>query len=298
MAAFTSRPGSRRGQHAALVAVLVLTAATAGACRTTSATTPACVSTAGPATAASRPAAPPPTGLKVVEKGFTQVTNDHRDVLLGAVLENTSSLVAYRVPITFQVTDKAGRRIDHPINRKMMQEEIPVIMPGQRIGVGALATVIDDERTSQSVTAAGFTLEVGTPQWWPRQSRGHTFAEVTSHVDKVSRPSSGEPGLGLSFSTRSPYCDTLPRRGVAVLLRSSDGTLIGGILRPDGVRVADPLARVSCYPGTVGPEGFAMFTINGIPIPPAADLGRTEVYPYCDIAEPPVPSTPSTAPIN
>jgi hypothetical protein len=172
-------------------------------------------------------------------------------MVLGAVLQNTSSLVAYRIPVTIRVLDAAGRPIAHPISLRWLRQEIPVLMPGQRIGVAAVSDVIDDQRTGRPVAAAGFAIDLGTPQWWPREARGHTFAEVTARADGTTRRgSASEMYGGVSFTAHSPYCDPLLRRGVATLFRDSHGTLLGGSFAPDGVRAPDPASRQMCYRGT------------------------------------------------
>jgi hypothetical protein len=201
--------------------------------------------------------------------------------MLGAVLQNTSSLVAYRIPIA------------HPISLRWLRQEIPVLMPGQRIGVAAVSDVIDDQRTGRPVAAAGFAIDLGTPQWWPREARGHTFAEVTARAAGTLHGSTSDSGGEVSFTAHSPYCDPLLRRGVATLFRDSHGTLLGGSLAPNGVRVSDPALRQMCYTGTF----TGISELWGIPA--KTDDSRTEVHLYCDIAEPPVPTpSSSTAPIN
>jgi hypothetical protein len=97
----------------------------------------------------------------------------------------------------------------------------------------------------------------------------------------------------LSFTAHSPYCDPLLRRGVATLFRDSHGELLGGSFAADGLRLPDPARRQMCYTGTF----TGISELWGIPA--QADDSRTEIYPYCDIAEPPVPTpSSSTAPIN
>lgn len=65
--------------------------------------------TARPSIDASFAAPPAGTGLRVREKGFTVIGPPGRTVSLGAIVENTSTLVAYRTRITFRVHDTAGR---------------------------------------------------------------------------------------------------------------------------------------------------------------------------------------------
>ncbi|MDQ7803214.1 hypothetical protein Q5425_05700 [Amycolatopsis sp. A133] len=97
------------------------------------------------------------------------------------MLENTSTLAAYRIPVT------SGSRT----------VEIPVLTPGQRIGV-----VLDRP-------------VVGPVIWLAPESLGG-FTPVTADV---------VPG-GVRY--RSGNCRALTSRGAAVLFRAPDGRITGG----------------------------------------------------------------------
>ncbi|WP_410569958.1 hypothetical protein [Amycolatopsis sp. cmx-4-61] len=111
-----------------------------------------------------------------------------------AVLENTSTLAAYRIVVT------SGART----------VEVPVLTPGQRVGV-----VLDRPA-------------VGPVTWLPSESLGG-FTPVTADV---------VPG-GVRY--RSGNCRALTSRGAAVLFRAPDGRITGGEQLPP--------ASVSCAPG-------------------------------------------------
>ncbi|WP_233223944.1 hypothetical protein [Amycolatopsis sp. CA-128772] len=111
-----------------------------------------------------------------------------------AVLENTSTLAAYRIPVT------SGSRT----------VEVPVLTPGQRIGV-----VLDRP-------------EVGPVIWIAPEALGG-FIPVTADV---------VPG-GVRY--RSGNCRALTSRGAAVVFRAPDGRITGGAQLPS--------ADVSCAPG-------------------------------------------------
>ncbi|WP_410640121.1 hypothetical protein [Amycolatopsis sp. lyj-346] len=110
------------------------------------------------------------------------------------MLENTSALAAYRIPVT------SGSRT----------VEVPVLLPGRRIGV-----VLD-----QPVA--------GPVAWLPPESLGG-FTPVTADV---------VPG-GVRY--RSGNCRALTSRGAAVLFRAPDGRITGGEQLPP--------ANVWCAPG-------------------------------------------------
>lgn len=246
-----------------------------------------CLPTGGPRTATTEPVPAPTDAITIVEKGFTQ---DDWQVLLGGVLENTSSLVAYRLPVTFRVVDAAGNSIVEPDSLAGMRQEIPVLLPGQRIGVGAIAKVVSDENTFDWETAAGFDLTFGTAQWWPADGKNPAFAEVTTRLTPtdVEYPSPvSESPSELELTTYSPYCDPLVDRGRVFLFRDSDGTLLGGALYllPNGLyQTAPPSTRrwLQCDSGT-----SRAFPVNfGPNLDPAVDVSRTEAFVYCDFEEP------------
>ncbi|WP_372660040.1 hypothetical protein [Amycolatopsis kentuckyensis] len=111
-----------------------------------------------------------------------------------AVLENTGTLAAYRIPVT------SGTRT----------VEVPVLPPGQRVGV-----VLDRPL-------------VGAVTWLAPEALGG-FTPVTASV---------VPG-GIRY--HSANCRALTSRGAAVLHRDPTGRLTGGDRLPP--------ASVSCAPG-------------------------------------------------
>ncbi|WP_410610378.1 hypothetical protein [Amycolatopsis sp. lyj-109] len=111
-----------------------------------------------------------------------------------AVLENTSTLAAYRIPVT------SGSRT----------VEVPVLTPGQRVGV------VLDRPT------------LGPVVWIAPEALGG-FSPVTATV---------VPG-GVRY--RSGNCRALTGRGAAVLFRDPSGRITGGAQVPP--------ESVSCAPG-------------------------------------------------
>jgi hypothetical protein len=129
-------------------------------------------------------AAPGGGGVRVAEQGTGALT-----------LENTSTQVAYRIPVTL-----GAARVD-----------VPVLTPGQRIGV-----------------AGDGPVGLGPVTWLTPESLGG-FTPVTA---------TAVPG-GVRY--RSANCRALTSRGAAVIHRAADGAIIGGERLP--------AASVSCATG-------------------------------------------------
>ncbi|HET6710993.1 hypothetical protein [Amycolatopsis sp.] len=110
------------------------------------------------------------------------------------MLENTSTLAAYRIPVT------SGTRTT----------EVPVLLPGQRIGV-----VLDHPA-------------LGPVIWLAPEALGG-FSPVTATVVPA----------GVRY--HSGNCRALTSRGAAVLFRDAGGRIIGGEQLPP--------SSVSCAPG-------------------------------------------------
>lgn len=74
-----------------------------------------------------------PGGIEVVEQGFSQSPSGL--VSLGAILENTSTEVARRIPVRFRLFDAAHHELPE-LTTGELSVEIPLLLPGQRIGAG------------------------------------------------------------------------------------------------------------------------------------------------------------------
>lgn len=252
----------------------------------TPAPTPApCPATATKRTGVTGPAAAPSGGgLRVIEKGYTQIGDRGHRVSLGAIVENTSSLVAYRTRISFRVFDADHQLAVPPKGTFLL--EIPVILPGQRVGVGDTPYVREAPTGWRSVTVAGFDLDLGTPQWWPRDNDVHSFAPTSTHLRETARSSEGGESGSVGFTVDSAYCQQLISRGVATLFRNGFGVLVGG-----DVDLGHSYER--CAPG----KSTTPVSVS-VAIPLGVDESRTETYTYCDFARAdPVPPG-SDGPVN
>ncbi|WP_051367213.1 hypothetical protein [Hamadaea tsunoensis] len=212
-------------------------------------------------------AAPDASGgvITVLEKGFSRqrrtADSGAEGVSMGAVVRNTGSRVAYRTRITFQVFDAAHHDVARPRSLQLVQE-IPVLMPGERIGVGAFAYVAG---TGQAVSID--VLPSGT-RWIDPAVLG-AYRPVTAAYAGTS--SNAPPTV--SMTVDSANCRALDSRGGAVVYRAANGTIVGGDeapLRSAGDQV--------CRPGTA--TAFLDATADA---PEQRAAARTEAYAYCDL---------------
>lgn len=253
-------------------------------------------------TEASPAAAPDGGQLRVVEQGFTQ-TGDA--VSVGAVLENTSAHPAYRTRAQVRLFD--AKRVWLPevrfgeVRRVM---EIPVVLPGQRIGVGNDAHPAPLHGGGAAVVSA-FELELTTTTWLEPGALG-PFGAVSAGSVRTERPNPAAPSVvSLRYRERSPNCAPLAERGAAAVFRDSAGRVVGGAIEPPGALIvfrdadgavvggqARPPESPPCSPGE-----RELWVIPLNPAPPAADPARTEVHPYCDLSRP-VPGTGVREPRN
>jgi hypothetical protein len=223
--------------------------------------------------------APGGGGLRVTEQGFTQLGPNRRTVSLGAVLENTSTRVAYRARVRFGYVDAAGRSAVTP-NSPELSLEIPVILPGQRVPVGTWAYVRKGP-LSTAVTIVDLRVVLGTVRWAPS---GGAFAQLSARPRTTIR-SAGDPLSGtITYAVDSRYCRALSPRGVGVVFRNAAGTIVGGSLDLGS-------AQQKCAPGTSVARALVIQSL-----PADIDERKTEIYPYCDLA--PARVGAADAPIN
>jgi hypothetical protein len=221
---------------------------------------PAC---AVPATAPDKPraaagTAPGGGGLHLVEQGFTNLNSG---ASYGAIVENTSTSVAYRTRVTFSFSNKGDQIQQVPSPRAT--QEIPVIQPGQRIGVGTT------EALAPPHSAAAVELHLGDTTWLTREELGD-LSPVTASVTHSEHPNADYPGyLKITYTSSTAACRQLAWRGVATVVRNQSGTIIGGALDSS----AD-----GCATGT--------HVTSPLDLLPVADDTRTQVFPYCDVQRP------------
>ena len=223
--------------------------------------------------------APGGGGLRVVEQGFSQLDPNQRTVSLGAVLENTSALVAYRARVTFSYADASGQSAVMA-NSPELSLEIPVILPGQRVPVGTWSYVRKGTH-SAAVPIADLRVLLGGLVWLPRDP---WFAELSVRPQAIHRLAGDSSSGTVTYSVNSRFCRALTSRGVAMVFRNSAGAIVGGSIDLGS-------AHQTCAPGTS--VSHALVTQS---LPADVDESKTEIYPYCDLA--PAAAGARDAPIN
>jgi hypothetical protein len=220
-------------------------------------------------------------GVKVVDQGFGQSPSGL--VSLGAVLENTGADVAYRIPVRFRLFGAAHRELPETTDGEL-SVEIPLLLPGQRIGAGAGtyrrdAPVLDAEASA------------GPNAWLPRAAVG-SLGAVGGHYLRSSRFYPDNPVyVDVRYRETSANCRALDSRDTSVVFRDRTGRIVGGDHGLPGVpftfrdtRGKDvvveprPAAGPACSPGERD-----TWVIPRVGAPAAADDARTEVYPYCGL---------------
>jgi hypothetical protein len=194
-------------------------------------------------------------------------------VSLGAVVENTSGMVAYRARVTFGYTTASGRSAVPP-NRPELSMQIPVILPGQRIPVGNWSYVAEDAY-GRLAPVADVQVTLGSVRWLPK---GPGFAEISTRPHATARSDVSAETASVTYTVDSHYCRALTPHGVAMVFRNSGGSVVGGSLDLSGIGEL-------CRPGVSDTDAEATDSM-----PLGIDESRTEVYPYCD----PAPRAPAT----
>ncbi|GHJ47899.1 hypothetical protein Cs7R123_52410 [Catellatospora sp. TT07R-123] len=224
-----------------------------------------------PAPRPQAPTAPDGGRVTVLESGFATVGGNR--VSIGAVLDNSSAQVAYRTRVTIRALDARGGSAVHPRSGELLVQEIPIILPGQRIGVGAWAYLGDGPRFTK-LTPVSVRIELGPSQWWPVADSPQGLPVVSAAFRGI-RHYGGSPHDGVAqYTATVDYCRPLAPRLVAALYRDRDGRLAGGSLNAAGA-----LGHTACEPGAGG-ETLSLYDS----MPAGTDEARTEIYPYCDFA--------------
>jgi hypothetical protein len=198
-------------------------------------------------------------GLRVVEQGFTNLNSG---VSYGAIVENTSTSIAYRTRVTYRFSSR-GKPVEQPPS-PLNAQEIPIIWPGQRIGV-AITSVLLSPHSATTVE-----VRLGDTTWLSQDEASHDISPVTTTVVHTEHPNDQYLGyLKITYTNATAPCRQLAGRGVVTVVRNQSGTIIGGTLQgsDDG-----------CSPGT--------HTTSPISLLPVPDDTRTQIFPYCDLQLP------------
>ncbi|QWF79451.1 hypothetical protein [Amycolatopsis sp. CA-230715] len=200
---------------------------------------------------------------------------------MGAVLRNTSDHIAYRTRVTLKVFLVVNGIPQGPLQGSLMTMEIPVMLPGQRAGLGR---PIINVNAATKVTSADVDLQTTT--WLPNGALGG-FTAIADTYESTSRVGLSPPADSVRYTERSDNCRALSSRRTGVVFRDSNGKIVGGDLvppdgkgNPAGTRY-EPPASPSCAPGE-----RSTWIVPLAEIPQTADDKRTELYSYCDLNTP------------
>jgi hypothetical protein len=231
--------------------------------------------------------APGGGGLEVVDHGFSPLGDGRVDVSSGALVRNTSDQIAYRAEVKLHLTDARGRDAVHPWSSRWLNQEIPVIRPGEQVAIGARLGLREDPYYNRdpAYKVTNFDVELGSATWVPPEDKA-LFPEFPAIFRGIGAQNSASPLKGVQFSVTSTSCRQMIARGTAVAFLDSSGHVVGGLI--DGIG-----DQTHC-----GTEDYLKTTLEG-GIPKGIDEQKTVVTEYCDPARPQWGTyRPSGAPVN
>jgi hypothetical protein len=177
-------------------------------------------------TATPAPAPMAPTGgeIRIVEQGLSPMWdgNEKEMVTYGIIVENTSrDWAAVKTQATIRVTDSGGKPLTDLTGRtSTVIREIGVILPGQRVGIGADTHV---DRPG----AVSILVEIGESTWLPPDNELIRVAKVTAGGVKTVRQDTGS-AVSLGFTVDSEYPTILEKPSAQAIFRDSAGRIVGG----------------------------------------------------------------------
>jgi hypothetical protein len=204
--------------------------------------------------------------LRVVEQGFTQPVDQFGAVSIGALVENTTGLIAYRTRVTVRLKDAQNQVLT---GFREATDEIPVVVPGQRVGIGMTLSPTGPETIGKKVGTVEIVTHTAT--WLPADALGEGFSPVTAEYRGTVRRDPKNPQMTeIRFVPQSDSCRWLSGYNPATVLRDSSGAIVGG------------MREYTYYTEACGSFGRDTWVVP-LKALPVADDARTQLYPYCDI---------------
>ncbi|GAA0708568.1 hypothetical protein Drose_13135 [Dactylosporangium roseum] len=203
--------------------------------------------------------------LSVSEQGFSPTAG--RIVSIGGIVVNNSKQAAYRTRVTFRVVGADGTSLVRPQSAQLLHQEIPVVLPGERVAVGAGVSMDPDAVRS----IARVEIELGGTRSVPADPANPLFRPLTVTLAGPTTSTAGASAGSLHFGVTASGCTGLVERGVGIVYRDAGGTIVGGALNAGA-------AKGRCA-GTGGPQ-----TVTVTDVPPTAELSKTRISVYCDVA--------------
>jgi hypothetical protein len=259
----------KRGSAGVVLAAGLLMFGTATACGARHALAPPCPMPSAPWGDADS------VELKVADQGFSQVGPWPAKVSMGAIVENNGTRVAYRTRVAFRAVDSRGGDVVSAASRAFLVQEVPLIRPGQRVAVGT-SVFARNSRVAKIVVAAEASRRIDPSG----------FADISARVTTGRAGRADDGSTALDYQVTSGYCGDLISRGVSVVFRDQAGHIVGGSL-------SNAPESAGCLPGTSVQRVLAAEKS----VPERADLDRTEISQYCDLARATVGTAPGT-PVN
>lgn len=154
------------------------------------------------------------TDVRVVETGFSVLTDPHYDVSYGVVIENPTDEVAYHTVVCVEL------RLEADEDQGCRRFTVEVLLPGQRVGFGTLATLTGDRRE-----VTDLSVEVRGPATWEDPDEYRRGEIVASGLAVAYSP---ENHPVVSFDRESRYQGDVVRTAAAyAVLRNGDDEIIG-----------------------------------------------------------------------
>lgn len=205
----------------------------------------------------SQPMSPPPKdgGLDVVEQGVSG-SDDTGTVSYGVMLKNSTDAVAFMTKATVTLVDSEGKKLESGGDSELLQQDITVVRPGEKIGFGATvpSDAVDD--------VDHLTLKTDTDEWWAAKNSTYQFAKLTT--SDVSVDDHGADGATISYNVTSRSKEALPTAYDSAVFRDVHGDIVGGAApgEPHGLPSGKSNAKLNAEYG----------------LPKHADDNRTKVY--------------------
>ncbi|NJC83380.1 hypothetical protein [Planosporangium mesophilum] len=235
------------------------------------------------------------SGLRIIDQGYSQIPARSSMISMGAVIQNTTDRVAYRTRVAFDVLGARNESLVYSLHRSWLVQEVPIILPGATVSVGDAVALSDEARADRKAVARISITPVVT-QWLAAGDGKNGLAAVTAKVVRGSGRRAPDGSGFIDYTFESANCVPLVSRGTSLVFRDVTGRIVGGNLDTTrnhtvcGPRLAPGMAGSGLRTGTAD-AGLRT-------IPAAADLDRTDVTLYCDLAPPPVRTGQSGEPVN
>jgi hypothetical protein len=155
-------------------------------------------------------------GVRVVETGFSVLSDELYGISFGVVIENTTDDVAYHTVACVEPQLESGDEMHDGCWRFTVE----VLLPGQRVGFGAPETL-----SPRWGDVTGISVELDGPATWEDPDQ-HPSREIVAGGLEVAYSRENHPVVSFDRSYRPP-ADTVRNATAYALLRDDDGDIVG-----------------------------------------------------------------------